>query len=239
MTGQKLAGMPWMVRLQALTGRQRAPLIVAVKGVRVRDVVRDVVTEVAPEELPLLAGLAGLDDATAVQRLGGELRRPEPLGFGLGEVAALVTPVVWLAVDQAAQQIVGTWVQNRVARTGNALRRVFRRSAPPPVVIPALTREQLALVRRSVLTMAEQRGLEPERAAVIADAVVTRLVLDEPEAVAVAEVETDGPPELLAPRTPVRPNAPELPDAPVQPDESAGRDGRPEGPDEPTRLVEG
>lgn len=212
-----------------------------VKAVRVRDVVRDVVTEVAPEELPLLAGLAGFDDATAVRRLAGEVRRREPLGFGLGEAAALVTPVVWLAVDQATQQIVGTWVQKGVTRTGIALRRVFRRSSPPPVVIPALTREQLAVVRRSVLAMAVQRGLEPERAAVIADAVVTRLVLDEPEPEAAAVAEApDGPPGLLAPRTPVRPNGPELPDAPAQPDESAGRDGGPEGPEqpgEPTRPV--
>jgi hypothetical protein len=198
-------------------------------------VVRDVVAEVAPEELPLLAGLAVFDDVTAVQRLGSEVRRREPLGFGLGEVAALVTPVVWLAVDQATQQIVGTWVQNRIARTGIALRRVFRRSAPQPVVIPALTREQLALVRRSVLTMAAHRGLEPERAAVIADAVVTRLVLVEPEPAALAEVEPDTPPELLDPR-----NGPALPDAPVQPNASAGQDGEPEGPeppDEPTQPV--
>lgn len=211
-----------------------------VEALRVRDLVRQVVTEVAPEELPLLAGLAEFDDATAVQRLGGEVRRREPLGFGLGEVAALVTPVVWLAVDQATQQIVGTWVQNRVARTGAALRRVFRRSASEPVVIPPLTREQLVLVQRSVLTMAAQRGLEPERAAVIADAVVTRLVLaePEPEAAVVAEVEPDGPPELLAPRTPVRPSGSALPDAPVQPNEFTRRDGVPEGPeqpDEPTR----
>lgn len=207
-----------------------------VEVLRVRDLVRDVVTEVAPEELPLLAGLARFDDATAVQRLGGGVRRREPLGFGLGEVAALVTPVVWLAVDQATQKIVGTWVENRVARTGTALRRIFRRSATEPVVIPPLTREQLALVRRSVLTMAAQRGLEPERAVVIADAVVTRLVLAEPEpgAVAAAEAEPDGP-ELPSPRTPVRPNGPALPDAPVQPDESAGRDGGPEGPEGPER----
>ncbi|WP_405982898.1 hypothetical protein [Streptomyces sp. NBC_00158] len=212
-----------------------------VEVLRVRDLVRDVVTEVAPEELPLLAGLAGFDDATAVQRLGGGVRRREPLGFGLGEVAALVTPVVWLAVDQATQQIVGTWVEKRIAWTGTVLRRIFRRSATEPVVILPLTREQLALVRRSVLTMAAQRGLEPARAAVIADAVVTRLVLDEPEpdpepepgALAPAEAEPDGPPELPAPHTPARPNGPALPDAPVRPDESAGRDGGPEGPERP------
>ncbi|MEV6036511.1 hypothetical protein AB0L65_35525 [Nonomuraea sp. NPDC052116] len=38
---------------------------------------------------------------------GGWGRRRQTLGFGLGEVAALVTPVVWLAVDHAAQRIVG------------------------------------------------------------------------------------------------------------------------------------
>jgi hypothetical protein len=73
-----------------------------------------------------------------------------------------------------------------------------------PVVIPSLTREQLALVRESVLTMAAQRGLEAERAAVIADAVVTRLVL--------VETETDGTPELPGSDTPDGPERPDRPD---------------------------
>ncbi|MER6347700.1 hypothetical protein ACWC10_17015 [Streptomyces sp. NPDC001595] len=165
-----------------------------VEVMRVRDLVRGVVTEVAPEELPLIAGLAGFDDAGVVRRLGGGDRRRETLGFGLGEVAALVTPVVWLAVDQAAQRIVGTWVDNGITRTGTALRRLFRRPASEPVVIPPLTRAQLVLVRDSVLTVAAQRGLEPERSAVIADAVVARLVL--------IETEADGTPELPDSDTP-------------------------------------
>ncbi|MFI9625863.1 hypothetical protein [Streptomyces sp. NPDC052042] len=174
-----------------------------VKAVRVRDLVRDVVTEVAPEELPLMAGLAGFDDVRAVRRLGERDRRQETLGFGLGEVAALVTPVVWLAVDQAAQQIVGTWVNNGISRTGIALRRLLRRPVSEPVAIPPLTREQLVLVRESVLTMAAQRGLESERAAVIADAVVTRLVL--------VETEADRAPELPGPDAPERPDRPDEP----------------------------
>ncbi|MFI2018386.1 hypothetical protein [Streptomyces olivaceoviridis] len=39
----------------------------------------------APEELPLVAGVAGFDDATVVRRLGGRSRRSDTLGFGLGE----------------------------------------------------------------------------------------------------------------------------------------------------------
>ncbi|CAM5691076.1 MULTISPECIES: hypothetical protein [Streptomyces] len=149
-------------------------------GPRVRDVVRDVVAEVAPEELPLVAGVAGFDDATVVRRLGGRSRRGDTLGFGLGEVAALVTPVVWLALHQAAQQLVGTAVDSGVDRARSALRKLFRRPVEA-VTVPPLSREQLALVRESVLRTAAQRGLEEERASMIADAVVTRLVLAEPE----------------------------------------------------------
>lgn len=148
-------------------------------GTRVRDVVRGVVAEVAPEELPLLVGLARLDDATVVRRLGDRGRR-EPLGFGLGEVAALVTPVVWLAVNQTAQQIMGAAVESATGRAKTRLRVLFRRPAEA-VTVPPLTREQLADVRKAVLEMAAGRGLEEERATVIADAVVARLVMAEQE----------------------------------------------------------
>ncbi|MEV8407208.1 hypothetical protein AB0R12_15720 [Streptomyces niveus] len=141
--------------------------------------VRDVVAEVAAEELPLLVGLARLDDATVVRKLGDRGRR-ESLGFGLGEVAALVTPVVWLAVNQTAQQIVGAAVENATGRAKARLRVLFRRPAEA-VTVPPLTREQLADVRKTVLEMAAVRGLEEERATVIADAVVARLVLAEQE----------------------------------------------------------
>ncbi|MFE4612157.1 hypothetical protein ACWGCP_08725 [Streptomyces niveus] len=188
-----------------------------VEAIPVRDLVRDVVTELAPEELPLVAGLSVFDDAGAVRRLGGRDRRRETLGFGLGEAAALVTPVVWLAVDQAAQRMLGTWMENGITRTGTALRRLLGRPVSEPVVIPPLTREQLALVRESVLTTAARRGLEAERATAIADAVVTRLVLVE------TETEADGTPELPGSDTPDGPDTPDRP----------GGHQRPDRPDEP------
>ncbi len=145
-----------------------------------RDVVRDVVAEVAVEELPLVAGLAGFDYASAVRRLGGRSRRREPLGFGLGEVAALVTPVVWLALDQAAQKIAGAAVDGAAKGTKGALRKVFRSRAEAVTAVPPLTREQLVEVRQLVLETATQRGLGEQRASAIADAVVARLALAAP-----------------------------------------------------------
>ena len=145
-------------------------------GVRVRDVVGDVIAEVAPEELPLVTELARFDDAVVVRRLRGRGRRRKALGFGLDEVAVLATPVAWLVLDQAAQRIAGYAVDGAAKGVRAALRRVFRRRAAP-VTVPPLTREQLGQVRRLVAEMAVQRGLGEKRASVIADAVVARLAL--------------------------------------------------------------
>ncbi|MEU3573154.1 hypothetical protein AB0E96_32720 [Kitasatospora sp. NPDC036755] len=143
-----------------------------------RDVVRDVVAEAAAEELPLVVWLTRFDDASVVRRLAGR-SRSEALGFGLGEVAALVTPVVWLALDAVGQKLAGAAVDGAAKGMRAGLRKVFRKGAEP-VTVPPLTREQLAEVRQSVLESAAQRGMAEQRASAIADAVVARLVLAEP-----------------------------------------------------------
>ncbi|MER5639490.1 hypothetical protein ABT095_21340 [Kitasatospora sp. NPDC002227] len=147
-------------------------------GTRVRDVVRDVVAEIAAEELPLVEGLTRLDDATVVRRLGRRRQRREPLGFGMGELASLATPVIWLAVNQAAQRFGETAADGAAKGAKAALRRILRRRAAP-VVVPALTQAQLAEVHGQILASAAQRGLGETRALAIADAVVARLALTE------------------------------------------------------------
>ena len=63
----------------------------AADEVKIRDVVRDVVAEVAAEELPVVAALAELDEAAAPRRMARRKRRQDSLGFGLGEIVVLVT----------------------------------------------------------------------------------------------------------------------------------------------------
>ncbi|MCX4967130.1 hypothetical protein OHA98_20520 [Streptomyces sp. NBC_00654] len=148
----------------------------------VRDLVRSVVASVAPEELPLVEGLRRFDDATVTRRLSRRGKRREPLGFGIGEVAALVTPVVWLVLDGVAQHMVATTVTNASQRVTGMTRRLLRRPASVAVV-SALTRDQLVQVRALILAAAQQRGLPAERADELADAVVARLALfDESDA---------------------------------------------------------
>jgi hypothetical protein len=162
-------------------GSDGAEAATAVDGRLLRDVVTGVVLEVAPEERPLLRALSGLDDATVVQRLTARGRRDEPLAFGVEVVTAMVTPVVWIAVDEAVRKIVDSAaLRADTARCG--IRGWFGRGgrSPEPVVVPPLTRDQVALVERSVLDAACGAGLSQERATRIADGVVRRLVLAPP-----------------------------------------------------------
>ncbi|MFE6501651.1 hypothetical protein [Kitasatospora sp. NPDC057738] len=166
--------------------------------VLVRDVVRSVVETLAPEELFLVEGLRRFDDATVVRRLSRGGGRREPLGFGIGEVAALVTPVVWLVLDEVAQRMVATTVDRASRGATGLVRRLFRRPARAAELQP-LTREQLAEVRALLLTAGEQRGLAPDLTEEIADRVVARLALS----------------RALDPPTPAIPPAPEPPTDPT------------------------
>ncbi|MGW5986051.1 hypothetical protein ACWFRT_26105 [Streptomyces anulatus] len=145
----------------------------------VRDVVRAVVADVAPDELPVVDGLRLFDDATVVRRLGGSGERREPLGFGAGEIVLLVTPVVWPVLNELGQRLVTRTADAAEQGAGTVFRRLFRRQQAP-VEVPPLTREQIAEVRQLVLAAADKRQLSRRRAEEIADAVVAELALADP-----------------------------------------------------------
>ncbi|MFG2352468.1 hypothetical protein [Streptomyces sp. NPDC048521] len=147
----------------------------------VLDVVRGVVGQHAPQERQLVEDLAGLDYGLVVRRLrqASSGRRADPLGFGLDDIATLVTPLVLLVVDEACRAAVadGTGrLMNRVTTALGRLRPSACRPAAPPEV-PDLDREQLASVRRRVREEAIRHGLSDAAADALADSVVARLAL--------------------------------------------------------------
>ncbi|MFD2767105.1 hypothetical protein [Micromonospora eburnea] len=142
--------------------------------VAVRDVVRDVVAELAPEELPLVDGLAVYDDDSVVRRLRRAKPRREPLGFGWGEVVGLLTPVVWLVLDQVAERFADAAVAGTTRKARGLLRR-FRRGSRPPATIPSLTEDQLAELRRDLLDQMQQPESEEWTAEQVVDVIIRRL----------------------------------------------------------------
>lgn len=147
----------------------------------VLDVVRGVVGQHAPQERQLVEDLTGLDYGLVVRRMrqassGG---RADPLGFGLDDIATMLTPFVLLVVDEACRAAVtdGTGrLMNRVTTALGRLRPSARRTATPPEV-PYLDREQLASVRRRVREEAVRHSLSDTDADALADSVVARLAL--------------------------------------------------------------
>ncbi|MEN2423877.1 hypothetical protein AABB02_37945 [Streptomyces rimosus] len=183
----------------------------------VRDLVREVVAEHAAHELPLVDSLRRLDDDRVIRTLTGRGRRREPLGFGYAELTALVTPVVWLVLDQAARRTVDAAMESVTARGRAGMRRLFRRTrtpAAPDRVLAGLDPAELALVRRHILERAAERGIDPREAEALADGVVARIATAGGEQPAV----TDGPDAPPAPDALPAPGAPPARDEPPAPD---------------------
>jgi hypothetical protein len=145
----------------------------------VRTVVRDVVAEAAPDELVVLDGLSGLEDGQVTRTFRRRRAPREPLGFGGMEVSVLVTPVVWLVVNEAVRhataRAVDGAVERALPRVRAAVRRLLRRPPAPSPPVPPLSAGQLAEVHRQVLDRAGEAGVEETEAAALADAVVSRL----------------------------------------------------------------
>ncbi|MFB7952354.1 hypothetical protein [Streptomyces sp. NPDC056045] len=149
-------------------------------GERLRAVVRDVVMEKAPQELVLLDSLESAADERVTAVFAGRTAREDTLGFGLTEVAALITPVVWLVLDEFATKGAGAVADSLPARTRAGLRGVLRRpEAAPEHELPALTPGQLRAVHGRVRERAMAGGLDGTAAEGLADAVVSRLAREE------------------------------------------------------------
>ncbi|MFJ1597566.1 hypothetical protein [Streptomyces sp. NPDC088261] len=177
--------------------------------------VRDVVAERAAHELPLVDGLRELSDERVVQVLSGGGRRREALGFGYAEAATMITPVVWLVLDQVARRGVDAVTDTAVRRSRWGLRRLLRRDSGggEPRTLTELDRAQLAAVRARVVERATAQGISGEQAEALADSVVARLATGDPEAPV---------PPTAPPASPAAPDAtpapdPSTPDAPTAP----------------------
>lgn len=150
-------------------------------GKPLRELIAELVAEFAPEEQALIDALQEFDDPTALARLRASAQRDGRLGFGLDTATALISPIVWIAVDETVRRIVDSTSDH--ARDSRLLKRLLpgRRREPAVVVIPPLTPDQLRLVEQSVTEAAQHAGLGPKRTEEIANGVVSRLAIAPPD----------------------------------------------------------
>lgn len=144
---------------------------------QVGDVVRDVIAEVAPDELPLVDRLRQLGDKRAERLLARRTSGRDLLGFGIDEIVVLASPIVWFVLNEAAARL----TEDAVASSGLAVRRWLRRRFGrhrAAAALPPFAPEQVAQVRAQVLETARRSGMDAERAELLADSVAGRLMLD-------------------------------------------------------------
>lgn len=146
-------------------------------GVPVSRVVRQVVTEHAPQERELLDAVERMTPRDRRRHLEtSRERRQEPstVDFGLEVVVPLVTPVLWLVLTEAARETAATAVRASAQAARSRWRRFRGRGREPegePEITLPLSAEQLGVVRDAVLTQCVETGLSAARATAIANAV--------------------------------------------------------------------
>lgn len=140
---------------------------------QVRVIVREIVATAAEEELPLFDGLDEVDDATALRRLQRRPKR-EPLGFGVGEIVALVTPVLWLLLEKLAESAAEKAV-DEASEQGAAWWRRRRRSRREPLELPPMSAEEIERAGAAVRLAFAESDLEEDKVEAVARAVETAL----------------------------------------------------------------
>jgi hypothetical protein len=150
------------------------------------EVARDLVSQVAPEELPLFRATseAYLKDPQRV--LKEYTGKDEMLGFGTGEVLSLVTPVAVAVSVEVIRFVTGelkasfqtessVFLAALVKSLFKKYRAALEREAQPTAV--PLTSEQLREIHAIALTKARQLKLSEDRAKTLADALIGDLVV--------------------------------------------------------------
>lgn len=147
------------------------------------ELARRIVRKIAPEELPSFDIVAApyLERPKQAER---RLRQAhdDPLGFGLGDIVAMATPVIALvsgSVITAVSDGVGKVVRDGTTNAARKAWRKFRGKPVEPLELPStpLTKAQLTEVRQVALARALSLGMKQQKAEALADAVVAALVL--------------------------------------------------------------
>lgn len=166
----------------------------------ITEIARDVIKELAPEEVPMFSAVSQAYFADPRRATSGKGSRRSPLGFGSEAVELILTPVVLAATAKAVECLAEIRFQH-ITREGtvSALRRIFRvgqrsQGAPAPddaadgafapddaaesassgTAAIELRQEDIEPLRHVVETTLHDCGVAPESARLIADAIIGR-----------------------------------------------------------------
>jgi hypothetical protein len=149
----------------------------------INDLARDVVTQIAPQELPLFRAHSEAYFKDPQKALQSQSAKDDMLGFGVGEAIVLLTPIALATLDEVVKFVVEEAKKSAQDQGADLIQQqiktLFKKFHYPdsndkknPA---ALTSEQLAQVRKIAFNKARQLNLSEDRAKILADAVVGSL----------------------------------------------------------------
>lgn len=150
-----------------------------------RDLARDVVGQVAPEELPLFEAISDAQLGRRRPRLPrGAADRV--LGFGLEDGIQLLTPAILATTLEVVKHVAGDLGASGFEAVRLRLARAIRRRPPPPAQtpgsgLPGLSDADLAELRSLVLRRSKELKVPAAKAELLADAVVGRIAVSREE----------------------------------------------------------
>ncbi|MCI0561125.1 MAG: hypothetical protein MN733_21785 [Nitrososphaera sp.] len=148
------------------------------------DIARDLVTQIAPEELPLFRPIREAYFKDPKKTLKGQAGKDEMLGFGVGDAAILITPIVLgVATDVVkyiGEQLLQTIKQEGATLATEALKKLFKKFRTPAEneeETLALGAEQITTIRQLAFERARQLKLPEAQAENLADSIADSLVV--------------------------------------------------------------
>jgi hypothetical protein len=123
------------------------------------------------------------DDASIVARVSRGPARDERLGFGVHDVVGLVTPVLYIVLDQGMRKLVDDSIDDARRILPRLVRRMSRKRPARPAP-GTLSEQQIVDIRDAVAALAKERGVPDDKLDRVSTAVLTVLSTDlgdEPE----------------------------------------------------------
>jgi hypothetical protein len=148
----------------------------------VTDIARDILTEVAPQEMPIFPAASRAYFADPAAALKKSRSRDYVLSFGIDGLSVLLTPAVLYILSEVLPFL--TRIAKKAAEDGLAkeipdiVKAMFRKfQSSEPRIPPVLTRKQIGLIHGNVLLAAKKLRLPVDKAQSLANAVTAQLVL--------------------------------------------------------------
>ena len=144
---------------------------------RVADVARTLIEEIAPQEMPLFQATSAAYFKNPRRARGGQSGRDEMLGFGAGEGATFLTPIILITATKVIEFAMGP--AQEVPKTGLSglmsgfmKKRQTQAATQPP---PPLTPERVARARELAVETLRQHNFPEDKIDSVADTLIAKL----------------------------------------------------------------